>query len=930
MRCVRGLLLLVPATLSLPLLAQEQEAAVQEIVVTGSRIARSGFETPTPVTALSADDLTATSPGQVADVLATLPSMQGSQLPTSTGIQTATSAGASNLNLRGLGASRTLVLLNGRRFVSATAAGAPDIALFPNALISRVEVVTGGASAAYGSDAVSGVVNFILDRRLDGLKANVESSISEYGDDPNYKASLSYGSPFADGRGHFVSSAEYYKSEGLQGFGDRDWAAERYALVSNVTGSSPRLVNLPNVGFSVANYGGLVPSGLLRGVTFGPGGTVQRFDFGTFTSSVSQSGGDAVETSDLTDLVVGLQRKNAFGHGEYELTDNFTLFGEAMWAESDANFIGSSSQATQTRAYTIFNNNAYLPAAVAAQMAAASVTSFPLGRINRDFGPITVENRSRNYRAVGGFEGKFGAGWSYNGSFTHGENHRMLATRNNLIFENAYRAADAVVAPAGNAAGVAAGTIVCNSTLSNPGDGCVPMNLFGVGAPSAASIDYVTGDSIANQTIKQDVAELNVNGTPFSLWAGPVSIAAGVSYRRESTVQTVDPLSAHIKTCAGIPRGCAAAINNTPGGYQTTNPQPITGSFDVEEVYLESELPLLRDKPLAQAVDLNAAVRYAHYSLSGGVVPWKVGLTWQMIDDVKLRGTYSNDIRAANLNELFQAGSQAQGSVFDPFRNNQQAAYFSSTTGNPELVPEDSRTITGGIVFEPSFIQGLRTSIDYYTIRISGAIGNVAAQDIVNGCFTGNQVFCSYIQRTPAGVISNFTLPFQNSDKLSTSGVDVEADYALDDFLGGSGLFRAMINHTADYKTQLGNGTVTVGVGQLGRPKWRGQLTQQYSRNALSVSLQERFVGGLVLSRAYVEGVDISPEDNHVGPRVYFDLSAKYKLGEAWQLYGTVHNLANLEPPNNIHTLGTSGIGLANIDYDNVGRYFTLGVRYAL
>ena len=386
----------VPPVTEAPTPSAEASTASGEIVVTGSRVGLRGFQAPTPTRVLTSEQLASRGLANVGEFLNEVPSLRPTSSP-STNTQTALGGGQFYADLRGLGSIRTLTLVDGRRFVPSTASGQVDLNLIPTLLVSRIDVVTGGASAAYGSDAISGVVNVILDRKLSGFRADLSSGISEEGDAGERHASLAFGTDFAGGKGHFTVGGEYVDSDGVDSYFSRDWGREQQELVSYV-GARP--ADAPSRfyarGVQALNYayGGVILGvnadtnaangvDVLRGIQFGPGGTVQAFPYGNAigTSATDFTGGDpGLYARTGHQLVLPIQRRVAMGHLDYELSDGLSIFLEANWGRSGANFHASPVRDTTATSLVIRRDNAFLPAAIATIMDANKITSFGLGR----------------------------------------------------------------------------------------------------------------------------------------------------------------------------------------------------------------------------------------------------------------------------------------------------------------------------------------------------------------------------------------------------------------------------------------------------------------------------------------------------------------------------------------------------------------------
>jgi outer membrane receptor protein involved in Fe transport len=888
----------------------------EELVVTGSRVTRDGYEAPTPVTVASSEQLELAAPSTLSDALNQLPSFRGSSKPQNVSVASTGTNGGSFLNLRGLGPQRTLILLDGQRIVPSSGSGVPDTSILPQKLVKRVDIVTGGASAAYGSDAVAGVVNFVLDTDYRGLKADVQAGTSNYSDNDSTKVSLTGGTGLFDNKLSIIFSGEYYKADPVDGPNGRDWAEAGWGLIPNATGQTPRLVLRNNVTNSHTTYNGLITGSTtnpaLVGTEFLPNGGTRPFTFGDLRSSVYMVGGDGI--LDFVNISAGVERWSTFARATYDFTDSIDAYVETSLADSRSDYRQRNPGNVAANQLRIFGDNAFLPDSIRQQM--TSTQSFTMGRTNRDWGPIWADSTNRTWRVAAGMNAHLSDGWSFNVRLSHGENGFLTHTNGNQNYRHLFAAADAVRDSSGN--------IVCRSTLQGLDPGCVPINLFGDGSPSQAAIDYVTGSAFYDMTLKQDVAGISAQASPFETWAGPVDIAFGAEYRKESAAQVVDEISLQTLTGAGL-RGFPAGNEGNRGGWSHTNPQPIDGEYDIKEGFVEVVVPLADEMRFARHLELNGAFRLTDYSTSGAVNTWKVGLSYEPFDGLRFRGTRSRDIRAANITELFTGSRQSSGTVRQPgtssFRN-----FIGSTQGNPDLDPEEADALTVGVVYMPSWLEGFTISADVYNIEIAGAISSFGAQQTLDICAQGSAVACSQIVDNNG--VYNIRLPFLNLDKLETRGMDVESSYRKG-MLGGDMEFRLILNYTDEFIEEDAGGVrdeQAGDVGTAGMPKWGGTFGITYRRDALALFLQERYIGGGVYDRTLVEGVDLA--DNHLSAEFYTDFTARYQLFDArTEIFATINNLFNREPPiapqQSSERFRATNFAL----YDAIGRYYTAGVR---
>lgn len=913
--------------------AQQNPATseLDEVVVTGSRLVVDGTQAPTPVTVVSTEQMQLAAPRTMTEALLQLPVFAGSVSVANQSTGTTSSNGAAHLNLRGLGTSRTLVLLDGRRVVPATNIGSVDIALLPEALVQRVEVVTGGASAAYGSEAVSGVVNFVLDTKFEGMKASIQGSISEQGDNEGGKVLLAGGQSLMNDRLHAIGSLEFYTSAGVPTANARDWAFGGTGYINNpaataatATASNPIRLLVNNPLTSIASYGGLITNTALAGTTFDVGGVPRPFQYGAFRTAATMAG-SSDPTAYNPNLELTLQpeqtRTSAFFHLTYDLSDTLEIYTEGNYSQNDIYYNSLPTFELSQTAFTIFPDNAYLPASIRSQMVAGNIASFTMGRVSPDIGIPTMDATSKTTRVVLGFDGKLGEKWTYGGYYQYGRNASLFQTKFNPISERLYQAVDAVVNPA-------TGKIVCRTTLVNPSDGCVPMNVFGRGSPSAESIAYATGTAVQDSVVRQDVVEFSIQGEAMELPAGPLGVAFGGGYRKEKFVQVVDPNSSFIRKGITGSKGFPTSLVNTLGGYERTNPQPSKGDLDVTEAFAELNLPVLSGASLAEKLTFNGAVRYSDYSTSGGITSWKLGVVYEPISSIRFRATKSADIRAPSLGELYRGSSQGTATITDPSRNNQVRNALTGNIGNTELEPEEADTTVFGVVLQPESLPSLSMSVDYYAIDIEKALSALSAQRTVDLCFQGSTSLCRFVQRDTLGQISRVELPFFNVDFRNAEGLDIEVSYKVDLAASTLGL-RLVANHLLSFETQVAGSAPIELAGDIGTnstPKWTGVLSADWKFGDWSVYLQERYVGSGKFDNTYTER---DADKNFQSAYYYTDATLNYSYGQdtRYKWFVTVNNMFDKDPPL------TPGILIAGANYGNrtlydmIGRMYSAGVR---
>jgi iron complex outermembrane recepter protein len=818
---------------------------VAEIVVTGSRISTAGFDAPTPTTVIGEAELQQAGRTDIAATLADLPQFRATQTATST--NTVTESGQSPADLRGLGSSRTLVLVNNRRYVSSG-----DLQTVPYSLVKRVDVVTGGASAAYGSDAVAGVVNIILDDDKEGTEFGAQHGVSTHGDGEKNLFEGSFGTRFLDDRAHFMIGGDYLKDEGIA-------PAIRRPLI----GATSLLGGVPfgNLHEVRRNEGGLINTGVLAGQTFGPDGTLRPFQYGTLIPGTPYMiGGEGYHIDQFRSISAPIERSNILARASYEVSDTLKVWVETSYNKVADERVYFPDLAINQLTFSWDNPFLNLTPAQRAQVQAAGETDFTMGRAVTDMALVRYKYDREAVQATIGIDGSLADGqWRYNAYYGRGKQKQDMNLLNLTLTEEFDNALDAVVGPGG--------TPVCRVALANPTTACRPLNLFGSGRADPAAIDYATADWRALQTTWLDTAGVSISGEPFQLWNQPVSFATGIEYRKESMAVSYDENS-------------LAERFNTINGVNIDK----IGN-NVKEAFVEVAVPLLADVPFVKTLNFNGAARLSDYSTSGSIWSWKLGGTWHVVDDFKFRATRSRDIRAANLTELFSTPSTFFTNVIDtsqPSQPTTQVILF--TGGNPNLDPEIADTVTVGAVYSPSFVPGLEISLDYYDIKIEDVIIDLTAQQIINSCYEqSNQAACAQIVRNAAGVMTEINATFINLARFVNKGFDLEASYRT--HLDGIGLpGQLTVRALANYVDTLAqdNGLVTIeGAGYLGyqtgflAPKWRGTVSFTYESDLLGADLRARYVDGGGYAPMEVLGVTSSA---HIASRTYVDLGLLYSL----------------------------------------------------
>jgi outer membrane receptor protein involved in Fe transport len=1006
----------ISAALMAPsLYAQQPTEGLEEIQVTGSRIrATDGMAEPTPVTTLAIGDLADFEPGgTIADQLDALPQFFGTQSSARGGGALFASAGGSFLNMRSLGANRTLVLLDGSRVVPGDKSGSVNVETLPNALIRSIDVVTGGASAAYGADAVGGVTNFVIDREYQGLKVQLGTGITEQNDGDRWNVSVAGGKQFGERLNVIASYDEKFMNQVERRPEDMDPDFyQRWGHVTNpawvsfaATPGVPQRLTLPWVSSSQHSPYGLInaPGTPLHRMKFLPDGSgITPFINGDVTAlggTASMSGGPEGQTHNRAFGVGGANgaevvTRNVFTGLQYDLTDTITVFGQVMAGRSESNQDDhlSSYELESPWTATVFRDNAYLPASVAAIMDANNMTSFQLNK-NGSFWnvpEIGFDNRDKNVMTTQSWSVGFSAvlpnDWDLIGNWQAGESKRLTQVYDKTRVDRMMLGMDAVRDPA-------TGAIVCNVKLRNPTvqelanspavrgrytsrsstanaidpsiplqpllspigldntiRDCQPYNVMGNGNLSAEAVDYLGTDKFGVGNIDQDFAELLLRGELYEGWGyGALSFAAGVNYREQSftdgaTPVDVDDLGPPLNDpnlgIRGIPAGYG--VNGSANLHMFSTVPFIFGEMDVTEVFAELQAPIWESGSGEQRLGGSVAARRSDYSRSGGINTWKIGLEFEVFEDLRLRATKSRDIREATFRELFDAQGGG-GSVNDPTRNNAVAQITTVAGGNPNLTPEKADTVVAGFVYQPSWAEGLSLSTDWYQIEIKDAISQLTSQRIVDECYLRNQTaLCGNIERDPVtGLIGRVYNYFLNVAQARVEGVDFEVAYRMEpDFFSSESetlSIRALGGYVIERSDTPLGGTPLDFAGAFGTqgrsstPEITTNITTNYSVGPFSFQLQARHIDSMLLDVTWVEGRDV--DDNTIASSTWFNGQIGYNgetsNGAAWNVTFNVQNLFDRNPPIIASYGSRGGSQTVSDDYDTLGRRYQLSVNYS-
>jgi len=846
--------------------ASPAEAQPADIVVTGSRIARAQFAAPNPITSFNAAAIEQSGNVNVTNFLQRIPALSGSRDSTQTSGGNAVAsnpfgqAGLNELNLRNLGVNRTLVLVNGRRHVAGEPnSAAVDINSIPTDLIARVDVLTGGASAVYGADGVSGVVNFILKRDFDGIAARSQFGISDKGDAGNRFASVAAGHNFAEGRGNVTVAYEYSADDRL----DNDQrtyltGANRVYLIPNdAAATDPKAFH--NILVGDLRYPNESPIGAVD--VNGDGipdfnGLGQPYRAGTPAAYYSTGGDDTSVAGFYSgDLAPKIIRNDVNLLGHFDVSDALKLSVEGKFAQTRATtfdyYIG-------TYGATIGLDNPFVPTAIRSAALAAGQTAVSVTRDNLDYGRHGESDLRRTYRGVLDIAGRISEHATYDAYYEYGRTDVAITKLNNLLAGPYAQALDVVTG--------ATGVPLCRSNLTGGNPGCVPISLFGPGPIDRRALGFFQVDDTSFARITQSVANASVSGdfgAFFSLPGGPVQFSFGGEYRRETSA--FNP-SANLRA------------NNFVAFTEPTLVVPSGGSFDVKEAFGELNAPILSGSRFAETLSVGAAYRFSSYSTIGTTHTWQVNGIYAPVRDISLRGSYGKSVRAPNIGELFQPITGDSNFFIDPcspaaigngtsFRRANCIAVLRAVgatisgalqtpnnivgvrSGNPNLRAEAATTWTAGVVLRPSFIPGLNASIDYYDITLKDAINTANPSDLANLCVDQPSIdnqFCRVIGRAAGtGIINGYTVQPQNVAQFRTAGADLNIDYVIRTARAGTFDLRFIGGYLKrlDFIGTPG-ATATDNVDQPGRPKWNFNFSPSWTRGPVTLTYNLRWADG--------------------------------------------------------------------------------------
>jgi len=953
-----------------PAAAQAADAAGQEptaaggsdIVVTGSRIRRPDYSSPNPILSLDAEQIQESGNTNVTNFLTGYPALVGSQTSNQNSGDRAGigETGLNLLDLRNLGRARTLVLVDGRRHV----AGVPgeqsvDINTIPSDLIQGIDVLTGGASAIYGADGVTGVVNFRLKHDFQGLTIRGQAGITSRGDAGQYLLTATAGTNFAGDRGNVALAYEYGQDNRLE-TRDRPRISglnrQVFVLNPNDPNDDPSLpdrVPMGNVRYGLSSGDGAVDIDGDYVPEFT--GTGAIYDNGVDLGEGYVLGGSSTLVSRYgNDLLPDIRRHVINGIAHYDVNDKLTLYAEAKYAN-----IRSFSLAQPTFEYGTFieADNPYLPANIRAAIDPA-LGGVLVNRDNFDLGQRGEDILRQTYRTVLGIRGDIGSKLHYDLSYVWGRTTVRSRYVGDIYNDRFFAAVDAVRDPATGQITCRvnlqpgwtpnqpfeSGRTVTNPTTFKPGE-CRPINLLGEGLSDPAGIAFITAPTTDHSSIAQHVVSGSITGDTtgfFSLPGGPVGFAVGGEYRKEISHFAPDPIEQQ-------------------GLTYTNQLNPTTGRFSVKEVFGELNVPILKDRPFFHNLEVGGAVRYSDYSTIGSTTTWKVNGIFAPVRDISFRGTYAIAIRAPNIGELYGGNSQTFEFFNDPclpanLNNGTQyraancsalltslganpATYGDTRTfnipgtqgGNPNLTEEKATTWTAGVVLSPRFVRGFNVSVDWYDIKLTNAINQVAAQELSELCVDQPSLsnpFCAAITRqngtsgtSAAGNIVGFTVGPQNVAAFRTAGLDVNLNWRLRTERLGTFSLRAFGNylHRLSFIGTPG-ADPTNQRGTAYAPKYQATVDLTWSKGPFTLNYGWSWFDKTLRYSVLTFAGDpdyVDPQYKYYKAHSVHDFYASVNIGKGFQLYGGVNNLFDQQ----------SDVGSFSYPTESVGRRLFVGAR---
>ncbi len=925
--------------------AQTDEATAEAIVVTGSRIARPELESPMPVTVTDFAEARRFGRNSVIDALQLVPAIAPGSSNYDTGGASKTGYGIDAINLRNLGTNRSLALLDDQRRVSGAAASSTvNMKMIPAAMIDRIEVVTGGAAAIYGADAVTGAVNVITRKDFKGLNISAYQGISQYGDAPERNISLVTGGKSADGRARFILGGTYSKI-GAVTAEDRDFSRKRLNylanpankgpsdgvpdqllvrdFVSNFTSNAPTFYIANNKTSYVYCDNKLSPITYLR-------------PFGAPSASSGGDGSTSVCNKNLLSTAV-LRNKDetfsAIGKFEYDVSDSITYTARLEYGR-----IKAFSQETAYRDdyRTIFvapyggpvgyTDNPYMPASIRDLLGSFGLKSINIDQVYSNWPPLVREEDRESITIGQNLSGKITPAINWKAFYQWGRATDDITIFNYPLRTQLRAARDDIADPV-------TGQPICRDAAARAA-GCVPINMFSRDPLSAEQKAYILANRRGREITKQQIFGGSMNGKIVTLPGGDAFFAIGAEHRKESAQRIEDPLALN------------GELSHSAAQWPVS--APFKATIKVTEAYGELVVPIIRDKPLLRRLEVEGAYRYSKYSTFGSTDTWKVGASWSPFAGMTIRGVRSRSVRVPNFGELYAPiTSSGSGSQGDPcldgnYNNNPIRAancaalgittplpYYTNSLvvtggGNPNLKPETSNSYTIGMVLQPRFLPRFDLTLDYWNIDIKNIITSYSVSQTANLCVDlpslDNQ-FCPLITRDAQHQIVAISTQLLNAALMQTDGLDIGLNYRIP---LGDGQLRFGVNASYLLRRKIQNipgvaSSIVKYAGGYTDPHFRGSLVTGYSNGGFDISLLTRFVG----AAKYDPNAATSEtyEVNKVPAMVYNDIAISRTFDAGLEMSAGIKNVLNTKPPlfPEIYT-GASG------RYDTIGRSFFVKV----
>jgi outer membrane receptor protein involved in Fe transport len=961
-----------------PALAQDaaptdeaDSAPAREIVVTGSLIQRPNNAAVSPIISLGEAAIKESGAPSLQDALNQIPSFTVGGNAATGGQGT---GGRATINLHGLGTNRNLVLLDGKRLPVSDIFGNVDVNILPDAIIGSIDTITGGASAVYGSDAISGVVNFKTIKSFDGVKVDLMNSISERGDAYRFNGSVALGTTFAEDRGHLIAAFSYAKQDPVDG-SKRAFFFDKTPSSFIGTGTFvPSATNAPSAAVIQGIFSGYGVTALpnnvqLSNLGFNNDGTLFVQNGAQNYRGANGSNGYLVVANNVR-MPVGqqiqflnaLQRKSAFLKADYALTPSLTAYGQFMYVDLNVNTESGGSLTQFPTLTTIPVTNPFIPAALRTVLASRPNAAANFNWNARYVG-VPDKNWDESYRVLQYLAGVRGdiAGWTFDAYASYDESNHDQTMHNAVLKSQVQRL---LSAPDGGASLCAGG-----------------FNPFGdanARALSPACVAYITKDAFSREKLGQTQAQAQINGRLFDLGAGPVQFAVVANYRRNTYSFAPD---SDFVAGAFAPGGNIEGVVNTLAVAKK--------AISVKEAAAQIDVPLISDKPFFRELGVGAAIRVSDYSVTGSVTSYEADARWKPIDELMFRGSYQRAVRAPNIGELFSPPQGTQlvigtppSALGDPCDTRSTAraganaaqvaalciaqgvpgaaigSYQFPTTatgqiiaGNTGLTPERADTFNLGFVFNAPRNSGIfgdfSLSVDYYNIKIKDVISTVPGLTVLSKCFnldgsntsyTNSNAFCGLISRdATTGQILNVATPYLNLGQVQTDGIEVQAHLGVPaPFLSQSGKLYAdtAVGWLRSYDVQLLPGSafldyagVSVGgtnpgsVPPRATPKWRALTTFGYRSDGVGLGLRWRYQSAMRDNSAV-----LTPANAQIGVKPYalWDMFASFKVGGAFELRGGVNNLFDRALP----LVSSSQNGTDTAVYDAIGRSFYMGLKF--